>query len=76
MLESYSKAFVTFGCGSEATILVIPFQKFVIWLPLLNKTELEDRFYWHVRITRTGDVLRLDTKREHDDVIVSEFLIR
>ena len=76
MLESYSKAFVTFGCGSEATILVFPFQKFVTWLPLFNMTELEDRFYWHVRITRTGDVLRLDTKREHDDVIISEFLIR
>jgi hypothetical protein len=75
LLETYSKAFVTFGCGSENTILVIPFEKFVTWLPLLNKTVLENRFYWHVRISRTGDNYRLDTKREHDDVVISQFLI-
>jgi hypothetical protein len=75
MLETYPKAFVTFGCGSEDAILVIPFEKFVTWLPLCNKTELEDRFYWHIRIERTGDTYRLHTKREHDDIAISEFLI-
>jgi hypothetical protein len=76
LLETYSKAFVTFGCGSENTILVIPFEKFVTWLPLLNKTVLENRFYWHVRITRTGDFFQLDTRRNNADVNITEFLIR
>jgi hypothetical protein len=64
-----------FGCRSENGILAVPFEKFVLWLPFLNKTELEDRFYWHVHITRTGDGYQLDTKREDDDVALTEFLI-
>lgn len=44
-LEKYPKAWVAFGCGSERQIIFIPLQDFVGWLPLLNKTELEERFY-------------------------------
>lgn len=74
-LETYPKALVTFGCGSESRILAIPLEKFLTWLPSLNKTELEDRFYWHVRIRRTGNGYRLDTKADSEDVMISEFLI-
>src|ERR1700692_2337001 len=75
-LKGFQKELVAFGCCSEHKILAIPLQKFLTWLPLLNKTELEDRFYWHVHLTRLVTEFGLDTKREHENVIVSEFLSR
>jgi hypothetical protein len=74
-LEGFQKALVALGCGSESRILAIPFETFALWLPMLNRTELEDRFYWHVRITRINDAYQLDTKRGHEDVNLSKFLI-
>jgi hypothetical protein len=47
VLQKYSKAWVAFGCGSERTMIFVPLKDFPAWLPLLNKTDLEERFYWH-----------------------------
>ena len=45
ILHKYPKAWVAFGCGSERTILFVPLQDFLAWLPRLNKTDLEERSY-------------------------------
>jgi hypothetical protein len=76
VLQSYSQALVAFGCGSEDRILAFPLQQFLAWLPMLNTTESEDRFYWHVHFTRTDVAFVLDTKREFGSVDVSQYLIR
>jgi hypothetical protein len=47
VLQKYSKAWVAFGCGSERTMIFVLLKDFPAWLPLLNKTDLEERFYWH-----------------------------
>jgi hypothetical protein len=60
-LEKYPKAWVAFGCGSEHQIIFIPLQNFLGWLPLLNKTELEERFYWHVIVAKEGENFRLES---------------
>jgi hypothetical protein len=74
-LATYPKALVSFGCGSEKQILVFPFERFVEWLPLLNKTEAEDRWYWHVHLFRDGKKFSLYTKSEFDNVDVTKYLI-
>jgi hypothetical protein len=64
VLHKYPKAWVAFGCGSERTIIFVPLQDFLAWLPLLNKTDLEERSYWHVIIEKEGfgqDVWRHET---------------
>ena len=73
-LSKYPKALVAFGCGSEERILLFPFETFVEWLPQMNRTELEDRFYWHVHLKRTGKTFTLETKRDFENVDVSKFL--
>lgn len=74
-LSLYPTALIAFGCGSERRILVFPFEIFVNWLPQMNRTELEERFYWHVHLKRTGETFTLETKREFENVDVSKYVI-
>jgi len=74
-LSSAAEAYVAFGCGSEETLLVIPFQEFATWLDGLWTTESEDRFYWHIHISRRGDRLVLDRKRGFEPVDVTGYLL-
>jgi hypothetical protein len=53
-LSTFGNAYVAFGCGSAASILLIPFKDFQIWLKGMNMTHTEDREYWHVQIIRKG----------------------
>ncbi|MDR1510220.1 MAG: hypothetical protein LBS53_11340 [Synergistaceae bacterium] len=50
-LKKYNESFVSFGCGSDETIFVMPFNKFEPLLKNMNITEKEDRMYWHVVIS-------------------------
>jgi len=74
-LASAAEAYVAFGCGSETTVLLIPFGEFAAWLDGLWTTESEERFYWHVRISREGDRLVLERKRGHEPVDVTRYLL-
>jgi hypothetical protein len=49
---------------------------FLGWLPLLNRTDLEERFYWHVQIAKECEKFRLNTKRGHDDVDLTPYLLK
>ena len=51
-LRGAKKSFVAFGCGDAKTLFLIPFADFEPWLGSFNKTEREERFYWHVKIKR------------------------
>ncbi len=53
-LTSAGQAFVAFGCGDADTLFLIPFVEFKPWLDYFSKTELPDRFYWHVKIRKAG----------------------
>ena len=66
---------MAFGCGSEDRIVVFPFEDFIEGLPSLNRTELEERFYWHVHLSRVGNEFTLDTRREFENIIVTKYVI-
>ena len=74
-LASAGEAYIAFGCGSEKTVLLIPFGEFATWLDGLWTTESEERFYWHVRISREGDRLVLERKRGHEPVDLAQYLL-
>ena len=46
-------AYVAFGCGDAEIVFLIPFSEFKCWLKYFNKTDREDKFYWHVKIRKT-----------------------
>jgi hypothetical protein len=75
-LAAYKTAWVTFGCGSEENILMVPFNEFATWLPRFHETHLADRSYWHVRVRREHDKWQLAVKRGEQSIDVTKFLLR
>lgn len=49
-LQSYKNAYVAFGCGSAANLLLIPFKDFQPLVKNMGTTEREQGMYWHVVI--------------------------
>lgn len=47
-LKEYEQSFIAFGCGDASKTLLFDLKRFSEWLPFMNKTELDDRHYWHV----------------------------
>lgn len=74
-LESYKNAWVTFGCGSERQILMIPIKKFLTWLPRFHQTEFNDRFYWHCRIRLVKATWTFEVKRGEEIIDATPFLL-
>ena len=74
-LESYKRAWVSFGCGSEKDILVFPLREFVKWLPRFHKTNLSDRYYWHIRIRHEGAKWELIVKKGEERIDATRFLL-
>lgn len=75
-LKSAGEGYVAFGCGSEETILLIPFKQFEGWLEGMNMTQLGERSYWHVSISRENDNFVLRRKKGFDRVTLTKFLLR
>jgi len=75
-LESAPSAYVAFGCGSENTVLLIPATEFFQWLPEMLTTESENRFYWHVNITKDEQGTVLHRKRGAEWINLGQFLLR
>jgi len=74
-LKTYKNPFVAFGCGSEDEILKIPFTDFKEWIEGFNITEKEDRFYWHVHISKEHSKFILHRKKNFENVDISKYLI-
>lgn len=57
-LEEYKKSYIAFGCGGADKILLFDLAEFIAWLPKMNKTEKDDRVYWHVHFVEdeTGKI--------------------
>jgi len=73
VLSKAVKGYVAFGCGSEATIVLIPFDTFKAWLEGMNITKKTDRFYWHVHIFRQGNDLVLHRKKGSPRIDLTQF---
>jgi hypothetical protein len=75
-LRAYRTAWVTFGCGSEKNLLMIPFKEFITWLPRFHQTHLADRFYWHVRVRHGENKWHLIVKRGAGSIDVTKYLLQ
>ena len=74
-LETAHKAYVAFGCGSEARIVLIPLNDFSQWLDDLWTTEKDERMYWHVRIHAEDSNLLLDRRKGMGRLDVTQYLL-
>jgi hypothetical protein len=74
-LQSVPKACVAFGCGSSKRVLLIPFSDFESWLDGMWTTQKDDRYYWHVAISRTGDTYTLHRKRGQKNIDLTSYLL-
>ena len=63
LLENHKQTFLALGCGSEDAVLLVPGMKFIQWLERFHETELEDRFYWHVRVDSDKEGYSLRVKK-------------
>ncbi|MHA2055174.1 MAG: hypothetical protein ACW99F_16465 [Candidatus Hodarchaeales archaeon] len=75
-LINTQKAYVAFGCGSEETVLLIPFKEFQQWLNGLNITKQEDRFYWHVQIFKEDEKFIMRRKKGHSPIDLTKYLLK
>ena len=75
LLEA-KEAYVAFGCGSEKTVLLIPFDEFRKWIDGMNVTEREDRYYWHVHIFRESEKLVLHLKSGYGKIDLTAYLLK
>jgi hypothetical protein len=75
-LEDTPNSYVSFGCGNATNVLLIPFQEFISWLNLLNITEDENKFYWHVLISREGNEFFLYPKKGFTKIDITKYLLR
>lgn len=74
-LNEFETGYVAFGCGSEKLLVLIPRDTFIPWLEGMNKTHLEDRFYWHVHIYLEDDSITLYRSKAFPKIDLKPFLV-
>jgi hypothetical protein len=74
-LSALQQAYVAFGCGSEKLLILIPRDTFIPWLDGMNKTTLEDRFYWHVHIYWEDDSITLYRSKGFPKIDLKPFVV-
>jgi len=75
-LSEATTNFVAFGCGDKNRILLFPANEFLPLLSNMNTTQKEDRFYWHVHITRNNNELLLHLKKDNKNISVTKYLLK
>ena len=74
-LSGLETGYVAFGCGSEKLLVLVPRDTFVPWLEGMNKTNLEDRFYWHVHIYLEDESIVLYRSKGFPRIELNPFLV-
>lgn len=74
-LRQHPKAYVAFGCGSSARLLLIPYADFEPWLDDMWTTSNNDRLYWHVVIYREESRYTLRRKKGAKSIDVTLYLL-
>lgn len=76
-LQVASQGYAAFGCGSEQVIFLFPLDKIAAWLPMLNQTVNESRYYWHIHIRHSeGGRWLLAAKGKRPDVDITGYLLK
>ncbi|ADH09507.1 hypothetical protein [Bacillus thuringiensis] len=73
-LEETEQSYIAFGCGSDESILLIPYSIFESYLNFFSKTEKGNRYYWHVEAYQKNNTFEI---RRNDDINaeVTKYLI-
>ena len=74
-LMGAEKSYAAFGCGNANTLFLIPFSEFKKGLKYFNKTEAEDRSYWHVKIRKIGKAYSMTGKSGTENINITEYMI-
>lgn len=74
-LEEADSGYIAFGCGGPEKVLLVPFKEFARFVPHLNTTEKDDRFYWHIHIAERDKQLLLRLKGGAEPHDLSSHLI-
>ena len=75
LLKNYKESYLVLGCGSEKSILKIPFRDAERWTKKMNITERHGAYYWHIRITREKSHYTLHLKGQGDTVDLTHYLL-
>lgn len=75
-LSKLDKGYAAFGCGSENLLILVPRETFIPWLEGMNKTHLEDRFYWHVHIYVEDDTIALYRAKGFPEIDLKPVLVK
>jgi hypothetical protein len=74
-LRRCDKSYVCFGCGSEQTTLLIPFDRFEQLLDKMWTTTKEDTMYWHVKIFKQNENLLIGLPTKEAALDITQYLI-
>jgi hypothetical protein len=74
-LKKHHDAYVAYGCGSSANLLLIPYATFEPWLQHTWVTENGERKYWHVVIYREGQNYSLRLKKGTKAIDLTPYLV-
>jgi len=73
-LEEVEQAYIAFGCGSDESILLIPFSTFGSYLNFFSKTEKGKSSYWHVEVYQKDNTFEI--RRNNDsNAVVTKYLM-
>ena len=68
-------SYVALGCGSEKEILLFESSELFIYIDKMNKTERNNKHFWHVRVNKKDDKYFLILKKEFDDIEITKKII-
>ena len=74
-LRQHPRAYVAFGCGTSARLILVPYADFELWLEDMWTTSNDDRTYWHVVIYREGNRYTLRRKKGTKAIDVTPYLL-
>lgn len=76
-LEARERGFVSFGCGSENLLLLIPLSDFIQWIPEMNVTSApHPRYYWHVVIRAIKGKMTLHRRKGAPIIDLTPYLVK
>ena len=74
-LRQHPSAYVAFGCGTSARLILVPYADFQPWLEDMWTTSNDDRTYWHIVIYREGNRYTLRRKKGTKAIDVTPYLL-
>ncbi|HYV90728.1 MAG TPA: hypothetical protein VE978_03055 [Chitinophagales bacterium] len=77
-LDTYENGFVSFGCGSEQYIIMMPFKNFLPLTKFMRQTVQENKYYWHVKIHKKDGRFEIEQplNKKEKRVNVTQFLVK